>query len=350
MRKVYIVRVNITTIIMYARNTDFIVDYDPAIDDSETVTRRILYATFLRRLKHKKPVIMFIGGDSGEGKSIAALRLQELLLEIQGLDIKEYLKDINVYTPIQYPEKLKRLLFDERLKKVNIITMHEAREIIKAKLWYNFLNQAISDINAQARSVKRLMTIIISQFIRDISSDIRYTLNYYCKVSRPLGYGKKSRLTIYVLWKDDRDLEKPKLRKRFLAGYLRYPNGRMRRFVPSYLEISLPPKEVIDEFEQHDYEAKASIIKRKIDTLIKDMELELNVGNKKIDTILEYYTKNEEMIKLIGKQTRKGFSLRPDFKDMHDLTTIEAQTFSKRLFKELEKKGMKEVTDDDLPE
>jgi len=296
---------------------------------------------------------MFIGGDSGEGKSIAALRIQQLLLEIQGFDIKDYINDINVYTPIQYPEKLKRLLFDERLKKINIITMHEAREIIKAKLWYNFLNQAISDINAQARSVKRLMTIIISQFIRDISSDIRYTLNYYCKVSRPLGYGKSARLTIYVLWKDDRDLEKPKLRKRLLTGYLRYPNGRMRKFIPSYLEISLPPTDIIKEFEQHDYEAKADIIKRKIDTLIKDMEMELNVGSKKIDTILEYYTKNYEMIKLIGKQTKKGFKLRPDFKDMHDLTTIEADTFSKRLFTELEKKGIKDTVgeeDDILPE
>lgn len=337
---------------MYSRNTDFVVDYDPAVDTSEVVTRRILAATFLRRLKHKKPVIMFIGGDSGEGKSIAALRLQQILLDIQGLDIKEYLNDINVYTPIQYPEKLKRLLFDERLKKVNIITMHEAREIIKAKLWYNFLNQAISDINAQARSVKRLMTIIISQFIRDISSDIRYTLNYYCKVQRPLGYGKSARLTIYVLWKDDRDLEKPRLRKRYLQGYLRYPNGRLRKFIPSYLEISLPPDDVIKEFEQRDYEAKANIIKRKIDTLIKDMELELNVVTKKIDTILEYYTRNDEMVKLIGKQTKKGFKLRPDFKDMHELTTIEVEQFSQRLFKELEKKGIKDqvIEDDLLPE
>lgn len=334
-------------------NMDFVVDYDPAKDTSEEVTGRILKAVFLRRLKHKKPVIMFIGGDSGEGKSITALRIQQLLLALQGLDIKEYLNDMNVYTPIQYPEKLKRLLFDERLKPVNIICMHEAREIIKAKLWYNFLNQAISDINAQARSVKRLMTIIISQFIRDISSDIRYTLNYYCKVSRPLGYGKKARLTIYVLWKDDRDLEKPRLRKRMLQGYLRYPNGKYRKFVPTYLEVNLPPPEIIEEFEAQDYAAKANIIKRKIDTLIKDMEVELNVGTKKIDMIIEYYTRNEEMIKLIGKQTKKGFKLRPDFKDMHELTTIEADQFSRRLFTELEKKGLKEKDigdDDDIPE
>jgi len=317
---------------------DFVVKYDPTKDTPEEVTKKILYSVVIKRLKAHKPCVMFLGGDSGEGKSLTALRLQQLLLEIQGLDLKQYIDDINVFLPIEYPKKLDRLLHEKELKKVNILCMHEARTIIKAKLWYSFLSTTIADVNALARSVKRVCTIIISQFIRDITNDTRYTINFYCIVRRPKQ--KKARLYINVLWKDDRDLEKPKLRKRKLSGYLVYPNGKYRRFVPQYLEMNLPPKELVGIFETKDREAKSGIIKNKISKLIKEMETDIGKDSNKVDTMVDWYIENSENIHLIGKKSRNKWKVSPRFRDMHDLTKEEANRFEHNLNERLKAKGV----------
>lgn len=325
---------------------DFVVKYDPEKDRPIDVTKRILYTLFIKRVKNKKPTVTFIGGDSGEGKSYSNLVLQNILLGIQGIPFKENMNIINVYTPLEYPQKLNKLLFDKEYKKVNIICMHEAREIIKSKQWHSFLNQAVGDINAMSRSVKRLCIFITSQFIRDISTDIRYTLNYYITVKRPLR--RKARLYLNVMWKDDRDLEKPKLRKRRISGYLVYPDGRYRRYVPQYLELTKPPKEICEAFETCDREAKVNIIRRKIDKMIKEMEIDLEVGNKKVEAAVDFYASNPESLKLIGKRRGKGWKLLPKVKEMHDLTPSEAKEFESMLNDRLKKVGV--IEDDEKKE
>lgn len=329
------------------RQSDFVVKYDPTTDTEQDLTDRILYAIFVRRAKRKKPTYMFIGADSGEGKSWAALKLMERLLAIQGEDIREYMDDINIYTPFEYPKKIRNLLFAKHLKKINVCTMHEARELIKAKKWQDFLAQSVSDINAQSRSIKRLIFIIISQFIRDITTDVRYTLNYYCKVERRLWEGH-SRLYINVMWKDDQDLERPKLRRRKLKGFLVYPNGRKRMFCPQYLVIGRPSDELVDLFEKRDREAKAEVIKRKINKLVKEMEMEEGRDDKKILAMTEHYTKHQDQLPLIGKQLKKGFKLNKEFAAMHDLTKEEEADFKKLLDKKLKDIGMIAPKEDDI--
>lgn len=317
---------------------DFVVKYDPETDTQVDLTKRILYSLILRRLKSKKPAVVFISGDSGEGKSYAALRMQELLLELQGMNLEDHLHKINVYTPIEYPKKLDKLLHDPELKKLNIICMHEAREIVKAKQWHSFLNQAVSDVNAMSRSLKRLCFIIISQFIRDISSDIRYTLNYYIKVDRE--YGRPVKLRIYKLWKDDSDLEKPKLKKRLLKGYLVDPKGKYKLYQPKYLSLSKPKKEIRQAFEQKDAEGKAKIIRRKLEKLIKEMSIEFEVINKKTDVMVDWYMKNSDQLNLIGKRSRGKWRLKPEAKIVHDLSDQEAKDFEEKLVVKMKERGM----------
>lgn len=320
------------------RYFDFAVNYDPEKDSEEDLTKRILYSLIIKRIKAKKPTVIFIGGDSGEGKSYSALRFQELLLELQGLEAKKHLESINVFTPLEYPKKIDSLLFDKDLKKVNIICMHEAREIVKAKAWHSFLNQAVADVNAMSRSVKRLCFIIISQFIRDISTDIRYTLNYYVTVHRPIG--SKARLSINIMWKDDSDLERPKLRKRPIKGYLRYPNGKYRVFQPTYLELSKPSKDITEIFEKKDFEAKAKVIRRKVEQLINDMSQDLHLESKKVDAMVEWYMKNQDNLNLIGKRYRGKWKVRAEVKLMHDLTDTEVIEFQDKLNKKMKERGM----------
>lgn len=317
---------------------DFAVRYDPAKDKPIDLTKRILYSIFIKPIKAKKPRVAFVSGDSGEGKTLSSVSLQVMLCQIQGIDPRPMIEHMNVFTPLEYPHKLRNILHNKELKKLNIFCMHEARDIIRNTDWNNFVTQAVADINAQARAIKRLITFIISQFIRDITKDVRYTLNYYIKVSRPLH--KKARLYIYVMWKDDRDLEKPKLRKRKLQGYLVNSKGKRTRYIPKYLEISKPPKDIMDLIEEKDREAKIAITSRKIDKMIKQMEVELDTGGKRIETMVSFYLENIDSLRTIGKRRGKNWRLIPKARDMLELSVKEGRDFEKRLNEELKNKGV----------
>jgi len=134
------------------------------------------------------------------------------------------------------------------------------------------------------------------------------------------------------MWKDDRDLEKPKLRKRRLIGFLIDPKGRYRLFKPKYFEMGKPPKEIVDRFKELDFNSKSGIIRNKLDRLIKEMEMEMNVGNNKIAAMIGYYTKNMDLLRFIGKQTTKGaWKIKKEVMEMHDLTPTELKEFEKAL-------------------
>jgi len=321
---------------------DFVVKYNPDVDTQTELSKKILYNILIRnRLLCHKPSIVFISGDSGEGKSYAGLVLQSVLLEAQNLDIKEYINDINVYIPLDYPVKKRALLKDKRLKKVNVLCIHEAREIIKAKLWYNFLNQAIGDINAMSRAIKPLCIIIISQFIRDISADIRYTLNFYCKASR--SGTQPTKLRMYVLYKDDHDLEKPKLKKRYLSGYLVLPSGKYRRFTPKHFSLRMPDKEVRNIFDSQDTQAKTKILDKKINKLIDVIEKDIGTyENVKVKKMIEFYSENLDQIGVIGKRTGTRWRLKKEAVEMHELKKNEAKEFEVEFEKVLIQKGILE--------
>lgn len=323
---------------------DFVVKYDPEKETTVDISRKIIKSVFIGRIKRKKPCIIFISGDSGEGKSYTALRLEEEILNQQGVNFKNHVDDVNVYTPIQYPQKIKKILEDKKLKKVNVICMHEAREIIRSKLWHSFLTQAVGDINAMSRSIKRLCIIINSQFIRDITPDIRYTINFYCKVYRPKG--RKARLYIYAMWKDDRDIDNPKIKRRKLSGYLVYPNGKYRRIYPDYLELYKPDKEITEQFEKQDLASKKLILARKINKLITQMENEVGI-NSKLDAMVDYYA-TPQRLSTIGRRVRGKWVMKSTFKEMHNLSGEEVEEFKRLLNEKFLKEGYNDNAENDI--
>jgi len=325
---------------------DFRVKYNPKVDTPADITFRILYVLFVKRMKGKKSPIAFISGDSGEGKSYAALLIQVLLALAQGYDIRKVLDYQNVFTPLEYPHKVNALLKQKDvpkelvkdLKKANVFAVHEAREVVKAKNWQSFLTQAIADVNAMSRAIKPITFLIVSQFIRDITTDVRYTLTYYIKASRPIG--KKTRLYVSILWKDDRDLQKPALRKRKLYGYLVYPDGRHRAISPKYLELDLPPKDIAQAFDRLDTESKTKLIQRKLNKLIKEMKQDLDADNAKLKAMVDFHIKHPDQLQHIGKRYKKGFKVNKDFVQRYDLTDNEKYEFQELLTEALEKKGV----------
>jgi ABC-type dipeptide/oligopeptide/nickel transport system ATPase component len=264
---------------------DFVVKYDPKTETQEDLSRRIWKVLVNKRMHGKKPTVIGVFGGSGEGKSHTALTIQKMTMENEGVEFKRYIEDINVYTPIQYPTKINKLLYDKSLKDVNCICMHEAREIISANNWRSFLNQAIGDVNAMSRVIKRLCIIIVSQSIRDISQNIRLTLTYYCTVNR--GFGKRVSLKIYKIYVDESDLDNPKLKKRNIRGVVILPDGSRKLLFPTF-EFKDIDKDIADIFDTADFEAKSHIFKNKIKKLIDEMKKEIGDTNERVDEVVKY--------------------------------------------------------------
>lgn len=316
---------------------DFAIKYNPEKDTGIDLTKKVLFSIIIRRLMYKKPAVMFIAGKSGEGKTHTAVRIQQLLLELRGLDVRDYLQDINVFTPLEYPKKLNALLYDKRLKKVNIICAHEAREIVRAKDWQSFLTTSIADVNAMSRAIKRLCIMIISQNLKDIAREIRLTVNYYCKVTRPIGHN--ARLYINTMYEDDRDIDQPKIRKRRLTGYLVYPNGKYKKWTPKYLELSRLDKDIAKALDKADVDAKSGILRSKLNKLMEAMKKDIGDDANKLNAMLEWYLNNSDNLTTLGSVRKGKLTLNKEFKEMHSLSDDELKTFTEMINTAMKEKG-----------
>jgi hypothetical protein len=317
---------------------DFIIKFDPEKESITDLGQQIIISLIVNKLKQKKPVRIFIGGDSSEGKSYTALKLQYIILKHYGLDYKDYINDMNIYTPLEYPTKIDALLNDERLRNINVVTLHEAREVIPAKMWQDFVTQAVAFVNATSRAIKPTCTIIVSQFIRDVTVDIRYTLNYYCICKRPSH--QRARFYINVIYKDDYDLDHPRIAKRKLRGLLIDPKGRHTIYRPDYLEVERPEKEVCEAFDKADYDAKKGMIDNKLKKLMERLKMEYGQESAKVTAMVEWYSNNMDRLSWIGKQTKKGFVVSRDVIRMHDLNNDQYKEFQKKLNTVLKNKGV----------
>ena len=317
---------------------DFCIRYNPFKGEGEKeITERLLYTLVIKRIKANKPTVWFIGGDSGEGKSSTALTIQHALCNSMGISLLDNLEHMNIMHPKEYADKLKNLLYskDPTIKKLRFFCLHEARTIVNAKDWNSKLAKLISNVNAMSRAIKPLCMIIISQFIKDIQTTVRYTLTYYSTITRPLngGYGN---LRIYKLYKDDSDLEKPKIKKRLIQGYImkaKHINAdplvesdweRVWTRLKS-IKLHKPDKDVYEKFIKLDVEGKTDQMLKEMEEMSEQFKIESGEEDNKINKIANHYTSNVTTLALISKKVRGEWRIKPDVKQMHGLTTKDVQ-------------------------
>lgn len=312
---------------------DFVVPYSK---DPKAIAESIIRNICLNRLKYHKPTIILVAGDSGEAKSYNTLRILEVLCKEWGIELKDYLNDLIIFTPYEYATKMDNLLYDPRLKKVKAVVLDEAREVIDAKNWYEFSNRAIAHINAMFRRIKPMVVFIVTQYIGDVDASVRRTLTFYAKSIRPLG--QKPHLYLYRTWKDDYDLENPKLRRRRVFGYVK-KGGRRIKFYPSF-RLNKPSKEVIEIYEKLNYNAKTKIIKMKLNAILKRLGSEVKAPYAKLDAIIDFYVKKPDTLNLILEKRRGKSRLKKDVAAMHELNQDEIKEFEIRLFEKMKKGGL----------
>lgn len=314
---------------------DFVVRYDDRVDSTEDLRMRILHSIFVKRVKGKKPVNAAVIADSGEGKSWAINRLAEDLANIQKYSISDdfdFFRVMTVANPLDYSENIDKILFDPKYKKLNILIIHEAKMVVDGSNWRSFVNMAIANTNTMARRVKPLMSFIISQYLKDIDPKLRPSLTHYITLHR--SYGKKPRMRIYRIWKDQRDLEKPRLRHRKIRGVLLTPNGTVS-FEPDFFEMDKPSESVIEWFEKLDYEGKSMFLKNKIKKINDALRSEIGDVGSRVEGIVAYYIEHPELISTIGKRSVRGWKLRKEARNLHDFSIDEERSFQSLLNKRL---------------
>lgn len=320
------------------KRIDFFVDWNA---DQSAMCHDIIRHITLNRNRFKKPVIILFTGDSGEGKSYAALKVMESILP-EGVTLVDVIEKVVAYTPLEYSQTINYVLFEA--KHLNVVLIDEAREVISAQLWHEFINRAISDVNALSRSVKPLVVLVVTQFIKDIDIKIRRTITFYAKCYRPLG--GNTRMRLYRIWKDDYDLENPRLRKRPLTGYIK-KDGRYHKFITGDIVLKKPEKEATKIYERLNREKKTRLIRAKLDKILHQLEHEFEGEFKRVEQVAEWYASHRDVLRLILKRSRGKVTVDPEVKVLWNMNPSEFQEFEKRIVNKLSNMNLAKEDEDE---
>lgn len=310
---------------------DFYLDIDK-LKPKENKHLKMLEYAFMERIRCKKITVLLLTGDTSEGKSSISQKLVEEFCSLEKIDYSKHVDDVTIYTPLEYPEKTKKLLFDKELKPLKFLIIDEGRLVVRAKNWHSFINQVIADIFAMQRRIKRLFVIINTQSLDDIDKDLRRRLTFWGIVYRPLH--KKPKLYLYRFWDDTRDPSSIKLKKRTFRGLI-MENKKIRISQPPFIKFGLPSQKVWKTYDENAYKAKAGILKGKLDALMEKMQSEYGEANTRIEHLLKHYTDNpariNELVELHGKVRNNKFKLRKDAVKLFQLTDVHAKQFNEKV-------------------
>lgn len=298
--------------------------------NTEDTTKLILKRLLVGRIKGNKPCVVVVTGASGEGKSYSIIAIIKILLELSGLDIKDYLDDIIIFTPLEYVHKTDRLLHDPKLKKVYMLQIDEARNVVGSDKWFSFINKTIGHINAMSRGVKRLMFFIVTQSIKDIDASTRRSVNFHFKCVRNIGH--KAKIIPYVFWEDDRDIDNIKLRKRKVWGTIIKGDERYRVWLK--INVTKPDDEITDRYELLQKNAKTKIIQQGLQNLVDKIERDVNKTNySRVDELVDYFTNPKNMVELTNnaRVIRGRWRSAKDFGRRYNLSREQVKEFESRI-------------------
>lgn len=316
------------------RKIDFVLQYT---EDKDAMAQAIIKSLFVEEVKDNKPCIIMFAGDSGTGKSHDSLNIAKRILRHEGLELKDFVNDVCIYTPLEYPTKMKALLEEQRLKKVIVMIIDEAREVVKASDWQSFVNITIADINATFRRIKPMIIIVNTQFIKDIDPKIRRTLTFYGECFRYRRH--KAMMRLYKLWKDTYDLDNPKLKKRRIRGIV-IKNGKRIIYSPKHLTFDRVDKETIDKYEEASYHAKKELINYKLQKLIDSMQREYKGLYTKVNAAVDYYSGDNRLYETVLERHRGKLRVNKNVQAFMGFDKEQVLEFQNKLIKRLSEKGL----------
>jgi len=275
--------------------------------NEEDTAKEILSHMLLTPIKYDFPNVVLITGKSGNGKSLSVLKFLEFLFEAKKLNLEDYVKDIVVMNPLQYFEKLDAILYEKHLKKVFCLQLDDARMVVGAENWASFINQAISHVNSVSRSIKPLLLVIITQSIKDIDPKARRTIDWEFKCKRTRYDHVK--LTPYRYWIDDKDPERPRLRKRRVVGMVD-EDETANKLLPVIKVKKLKNEKILADYQKLMLEGKTDFLKNLMLTTVEKIKKDMYSGDMtRVNEMYEYFNNNPDALKEYGVFKRRKWRL-----------------------------------------
>lgn len=305
---------------------DFMVEWQ---GDVQATTAKIFYNLFVKKIKADMPCVICITGKSGRGKSSVALHLADILFKQEGLDFAQYVSQAVVGSIKDFGPKTKAILSAKELKDCFVLIIDEARVTVSSNEWSSLVNRAVVMVNALSRAVKPLMIIIVSQSLKDIDRATRDTIDYYIKVTR--NYGQPAKIKIYEFYVDDKDIDKPRTKKKLVKGLVT-TNGQKDTIELTRIEFPRVRQEVWEPYKKAMIESKNELLEAEFDKLAKALtEKEEGSANQRVDNLVNFLWSNKYILNNFAKFSRKQWSLNPEFVKNFQVSDSEKKQIEKKL-------------------
>jgi len=144
-------------------------------------------------------------------------------------------------------------------------------------------------------------------------------------------YNKPARAKIYKFYVNERDLEKPKLQKKLVRGYIDY-NDNKELIELKDIEFPKVRDEVWDLYKVDMIDSKSKLLEAEFDKLAKHL-LEKNNDQTKqrIEALAKYLWSNKYILSNFAKFAKKKWSLKGDFLTAFNVTELERKDIEKLL-------------------
>lgn len=298
-------------------NIKFVVEFK---DNIQETMANIFNHLITYEIKDDKPCVIAIVGKSGRGKSSVALHITDKIFELNGINLEDYVTNIVINDIRDFGPKVRALLKEPHLKKPFALIIDEAKKTINSKDWNTLINQTVDMINSQSRAIKPMAIFILSQRWKDIDSTIRDSIDYYIPVSRPRG--KPAKIRVYEIFEDDKDVEKPKMRKKTIKGQIKEGSSYNTVYLKE-VEFPRVRKEVWEKYKKEMIDAKLEDLEHRFDALTKAVEEKYySKENARVTELTDYLVGNRELLFRYGHCTKKNkiWKLNKEAEQVLDLT------------------------------
>lgn len=207
---------------------------------------KIIYHLKQRLTKKRKNALILIVGDTGGGKSYAALKMAEAI------------------DPTFHPGRIAhmrgsefiRILTTEKLRRGNVVIWDDVGKGLKKRDWYDVVNKAIVDV-LQVFRVLGLCVIFTCPDASFIDSNAISLFHYWGEMTTIDYTKKKSKMKFFKIQKNRRT-------GKTYWHYIRVAGKKITRLV-----TGLPSRELIRQYEKDKAPAVKNTIKRAGKTLDK---------------------------------------------------------------------------------
>lgn len=272
-------------------------------ENEEETFEELINNLISKKVQAGMPQVVAFVGKSRSGKTMLALKIQDIMYRYFGLDFLQYMKQVVFIKPSAWPETMDPIIreSDKHLKKAKSIHLDEAKFLVNSDNWQKVQNKGTRALIGVSAVIQPMLIIIVAQIRKDIDPRIRETLDLLFEVKRSRGH--KPQVKVFTNYEKVYDMSNIKIMPRALRGIVRYPNGTHKMVFPEFAP-SMPRKELVDAYQSFEKPDKKEQLLKIVKEMRKDID-KLQGSDEKILSLSNLLSQNPQELELAGKWNSK---------------------------------------------